>query len=576
MKKTLSIIMALTMILSVCFFSVSAAEATVGSVAAGYTPEGTPITNAAEFAAMAADGKYYLANDITLDATWNAGAAVSATYKENTAFVGTLDGNGKTITTTAPLFANLQGTVKNLVVDGKLADSELHNANVSMWTNGTVVIDNVYTKADITSGNTCGGMLGYCATGSNITITNSRNDADITCSNQLGGMIGYVQDDVVVIDNCENYGNLTTANYAAGILGRFGRDKGALPESVVTITNCANYGKVVGGKGQNAGMLGYLVGGAKIANCVNYGEIVNETAIAAGIFGSSGDPDKAKVTGILIHNCFNYAPVSGATYVGGIAGYLGKNANSHPDWNYRIENSGNFGDLTATGSATMYVAGVSAYGWGGSVGNNGLANGLVNCFNVGNITVNNSGDDSVKVYVSGIIGYFNTTEYSVENCFNAGTINSNKTAYATLIAWNNRGEGAEGVTADFFKNNYSVACGDIPAMYNGPVSEAVGSTIVTADQVASGELAYLINEAAGATIYYQAIGTDKAPTLIAAEDGFNTVLKNADGTYSNPLEEPETTEPEVSEKTGDSSVIFAVIAVLSILGVAVVAKRREF
>mgnify|MGYP003306571286 CR=1 FL=1 len=40
--------------------------------------------------------------------------------------------------------------------------------------------------------------------------------------------------------------------------------------------------------------------------------------------------------------------------------------------------------------------------------------------------------------------------------------------------------------------------------------------------------------------------------------------------------EPETTEPEVSEKTGDSSVIFAVIAVISILGVAVVAKRREF
>ena len=43
MKKTLSIIMALCMILSVCFFSVSAAEATVGSVAADYKPaEGVP------------------------------------------------------------------------------------------------------------------------------------------------------------------------------------------------------------------------------------------------------------------------------------------------------------------------------------------------------------------------------------------------------------------------------------------------------------------------------------------------------------------------------------------------------
>ena len=39
---------------------------------------------------------------------------------------------------------------------------------------------------------------------------------------------------------------------------------------------------------------------------------------------------------------------------------------------------------------------------------------------------------------------------------------------------------------------------------------------------------------------------------------------------------PETTEPVTPPTTGDSTVIFAVIAVISILGVAVVAKRREF
>ena len=38
---------------------------------------------------------------------------------------------------------------------------------------------------------------------------------------------------------------------------------------------------------------------------------------------------------------------------------------------------------------------------------------------------------------------------------------------------------------------------------------------------------------------------------------------------------PETTAPEYSSATGDSFVIFAVIAVISVLGVAVVAKRRE-
>ena len=39
--------------------------------------------------------------------------------------------------------------------------------------------------------------------------------------------------------------------------------------------------------------------------------------------------------------------------------------------------------------------------------------------------------------------------------------------------------------------------------------------------------------------------------------------------------EPETTEPVTPPTTGDSTVIFAVIAVISILGVAVVAKKRE-
>ena len=591
MKKTLSIIMALCMVLSVCFFSVSAAEATVGTVAADYKPaEGAiAITDAAGFAAMAADGNYYLANDITLDATWNAGAAVSATYKENSAFTGTLDGNGKTITTSAALFANLQGTVKNLTLTGAIDAATLNCGVVTMWTNGTLTVENVLNKATITNGTTVGGILGYGATGTIATFTNCQNDADLTATSQIGGIAGYIQDDVVNITNCVNNGNLTTDNYGAGIIGRFGRDKGALPDSVATITGCVNHGKVVGAKGQTAGILGYLVGGANIIDCVNNGEIVNATATAAGILGSSRDPDKKKISGVLIKDCLNTAPVNGVTYVGGICGYLGRDANSHDGWNFRIENSVNSGEITATGSGTMYVGGISAYGWGGSIGSNGLANGFLNCVNSGKVVANNSGDDTIKVYIAGIVGYFNTTEYQIENCVNAGEITTNKTTYATLIAWNNRGEGAEGVTAELCKNNYSVASGEIPAFYNGPVSEAVGCAVATAEQIANGTVAGLINEAAGATIYYQAIGTDKAPVLTAAEDGSNAIVKNADGTYGNPVKEPETTEPapettepapETTEPvappaTGDSFVIFAVIAVISVLGVAVIAKRRE-
>ena len=443
-----------------------------------------------------------------------------------------------------------------------------------MWTNGTLTVENVLNKATIVNGVTTGGILGYGATGTIATFINCQNDADLIATSQIGGIAGYIQDDVVVIENCVNNGILRTDNYGAGIIGRFGRDAGALPDSVATITGCVNNGTVSSAKGQSAGIIGYLVGGANITDCVNNGTIVNDTAISAGILGSTRDPDKTKISGVLIKDCFNYARINGVTYIGGLCGYLGRDANAHEGWNFRMENCGNFGDLTAKGSGTMYVGGVSAYGYGGSVGTNGLANGLLNCFNVGNINVDNSGDDSVKAYVSGVIGYFNTTTYQIENCFNAGTITTNKTALATLIGWNNRGEGAEGVTADYCKNNYSVASGDIPVFYNGPVSESVGCTVVTADQFASGEVAYLINEAAGATIYYQAIGTDKAPTLIAAEDGSNVVEKKADGSFANPAK-AEDTKPADPVPTGDSALIFAVVAIISLLGVATVAKRRE-
>ena len=39
--------------------------------------------------------------------------------------------------------------------------------------------------------------------------------------------------------------------------------------------------------------------------------------------------------------------------------------------------------------------------------------------------------------------------------------------------------------------------------------------------------------------------------------------------------EPAATEPPVSGETGDSFVVFAAIAVVAVIGVAVVAKRRE-
>ena len=89
MKKITALILTVVMVISMMTF------VQFGAAAA----EGTAITTADQFAAMDVDGKYYLANDIT----------VSTTYPVT--FTGTIDGNGKTITTSVPLFADFSGTL---------------------------------------------------------------------------------------------------------------------------------------------------------------------------------------------------------------------------------------------------------------------------------------------------------------------------------------------------------------------------------------------------------------------------------------------------------------------------------
>lgn len=536
MKKTISFIMALCMILSVCFFSVSAADA---SVAADYKPEGTAITDAAGFAAMAADGKYYLANDITLDASY-AGP-----------FKGTLDGNGKTITVSAPIFAAIEGaTIKNLNVEGAItytvAAGEIAPDAAPVVTKavGTVTFENIVNKASVTGATYAAGIVAYVS-GGTVTVTNCVNYGDITCTNSYED---------------HNY-------YNGGIVARFGEDNSTAANDNIIITGCANYGNVTGNGPAVGGILGYLVGGTEIKNCVNHGKIVGMNNKAGGIFGTSIINTK-NVCAIAIENCINYGEVSSSKVVAGIAGRLGR-AVQIEGRNYSVKNCINYGDLssytaiTYEDKVTLYMGGIVGYAYGGSLT---PANEVSNCVNVGNINADRSHftDAKSSLYIGGIVGYVNAKNYVCKNNINTGvaTITGEVTGMGNIV-YNKKLDAAEAEA-----NNYSVQIAD--------GATDTFTKVVTADQIASGEVAYLINEAAGTTVYYQTIGTDKAPVLAAADDGSNTVLKNADGTFSNPVKEvPEETKPADPVPTGDSALIFAVVAIISLLGVATVAKRRE-
>ena len=543
MKKTFSFLLALIMILSICSFSGAAA------------PEGTAISSAAEFAAMAADGKYYLANDITLDATY-AGP-----------FKGTLDGNGKTLTVSAPIFAAIEGaTIKNLTVAGAIDGAGADAAAVAVTAAGAVTFDNIYNKATITNAATGAGILAIADATATVTMINCRNDAAISTSGQAAGLVGYINNNVNTITSSENHGEIkSTGGSAAGIIARFGVNAAKADVDKVIITDCANYGNVYTDGTQAGGMLAYLVGGTEIKACMNKGDITSSNNKAGGIFGTS-IKDTKNVCAITVESCVNYGTVSAPKVVAGIVGRLGR-AVQLEGMNYMVKNCINYGDVKAYTAitydkATLYIGGIVGYAYGGSLT---PANGVINCVNLGNITADRSHlTGSSSLYIGGIVAYVNAVNFECKNNVNTGvvSINGEVTGMGNIV-YNKKLEAAEAEA-----NNYSVQIAD--------GATDTFTKVVTADQIASGDVAYLINEAAGETIYYQAIGTDKAPVLTAAEDGSNTILKNADGTFANPVKEPEVTEPVTPPTTGDSTVIFAVIAVLSILGVAVVAKKREF
>ena len=92
MRKLISVLLSALMIMSICAMGISAAPNAdeVGKVSASYVPEGTAVSSLAGVSDPA--GNYYLTADITLPIT------IPVT------FTGTIDGNGHTITVSAPMF----------------------------------------------------------------------------------------------------------------------------------------------------------------------------------------------------------------------------------------------------------------------------------------------------------------------------------------------------------------------------------------------------------------------------------------------------------------------------------------
>ena len=251
-------------------------------------------------------------------------------------------------------------------------------------------------------------------------------------------------------------------------------------------------------QGNHSGLFGYA-NGATIKNVRTEGEVnLNVTAYTEGYGGVVGQMDNSTVSNC--HSSVNFHIESQMTgsdccigHIGGIVGKMHESASTVTECSY----SGNM----HFGQSYINVAGgIVGYAIYSEVP-------LSNCSFTGSITCNYEN----RTILGGIFGYTrNSGAVRVQNCLSHGNIQKtgNTEVTGVVIGQINSGYGNGHV-----KNNY----------YGATTLKAIGSTTgtpsttpatqCTAEQLASGEVTWLLNEKQPIGAWGQQLGTDDYPML---------------------------------------------------------------
>lgn len=492
MKKIISSVLAFVMIAGIFALiplPAVAADTTqstteVGKVEAGYTPVGTAITTAEGFAAMKASGNYYLDADITINASYAS------------AFTGVFDGNGHTVTVSVPMFKKLNGTVKNLTVNGKVTatgGSEYAAAVALRADSGkSVLVENVVNYATVTSAYRAGGIFAQIDGGDETKIVpsaarfvNCVNKGKVTGVGMVGGVLGYMQGYGLDMLDCVNTGDVSIVagknGNCGGIVGRFGEDKAiGTGTRFANIVNCKNTG-AVSSNTMAGGILGHARGATiNIAYCVNEGAITSNSDAAAGIVSSVGT-SKFLVT-LNVTNCVN---------------------------------TGNVTMTAASPKDSMLASGIVGYVYGSGVGRVTIDK----CINLGTI--------SSTFFASQLLGYSNNKANTIKNSIAAGKVEKYNDATTTLPVVFGL---SSAPSVDYKISNLYYLENDGTEYYSYATKDTNASNIVkladyranetyknnialfTAAELASGKIGAQFNKLVGRDFLYQNVGTDAAPT----------------------------------------------------------------
>ncbi len=312
--------------------------------------------------------------------------------------------------------------------------------------------------------------------------------------------------------NGKTISNLYIINAASSSVGFFGyAEKGSIKN--ITFDNAKvkrtvdHYTGILAGFGE----LCIIENIKTLANCSVEGK--NGVGGIAGM--ASGD----------IGNCENHAMVNGANSVGGIVGdYRGSGKS--------IISCANYGVVTGTGNSVGGIAGDFGSGT------------IQNCANYCDITgadiVGNLIGDGSICNLNNVLGTGNviaTSDTERAGLLVGRIINSSSTA-SGILAYNS--------SAKLTINKIEQTGNAVKAIGKGSLTYPEKIKAFTAEQLKSGEMAYLLNgsKSEGELVWYQKLGTDAYPVLVAEEG--NTVYHGSftccDGTassYSNSTSENE-------------------------------------
>ncbi|MDR0926190.1 MAG: hypothetical protein LBO69_00300 [Ignavibacteria bacterium] len=246
--------------------------------------------------------KYYIVmNDITDSVTKIIGRALDSTGVYNFSFNGIFDGCGHKITFSlnddtgrvAPFGSNT-GTIKNLIIDGKITG--LRCSGVCFLNDTGAIISNCTNASNVESAvgginqNAAGvvnvnfGIIDYCS-----------NTGTITGQYAPSGGICYDIRRTGVISNCTNIGTIQ-GNMAAGIVAR--NEPNVNPQLRMTITKCVNSG-LIKGSSYTGGIIAVISACADVLKCINTNELIGNNHLGA-IVGFI----PFAVTGYTITDCF--------------------------------------------------------------------------------------------------------------------------------------------------------------------------------------------------------------------------------------------------------------------------------